>query len=710
MRLTRALGVALAFSVVVLTGFTLVPSAQAAKLPRPSWVPVKLARPASSMSGAEEAFWLASMGIDMDANSPGRYQADNIEGLRAMRAAAKNGAYIPGVSEAAKTLGKSPLDVTEAEAGERFASYRSRPGANSLMAATANSKGVVSITNVGANGARFAKAGAAFAAVSRVAGVAGLVVGAAQVGVSAGTAIAQVTGLPTTGDFICDLQAAFSSSGCGFAPDPAYTVNSDVLDVVPGIVGTSTVELPASRWRVDGYSAYGPTPPLLMQMTVREPGTAPVDRVTVDRTLSVSNPSWAFADPATPLPWLLQRAVCGTDPVPALGGTASGTAGSSDLKVAVLTFTASSPCAAGKVLSAVVFVKGSVTNGGLVSSGPVIGIWYPQWSPLRPVDVAADPARRWITEWQCTDGTGGGKQSQAYHESDEYWPTPPPADCTGGGQVKSLKITQTTEGMPNQVVYEWTLPEETKDFVDTYPQCVHGECVLDLFTTKTGTRTSCFDQPDLCTNWLTEVKENHSTDYACEYAGKSVAITECYLYGPTFDRKKVEKKAIYGDPKTGADPVPATPVDPNAAPDPSAQPDADENCPPPFSWGALFNNWWIYKAAGCAIQDAFVPDSVIVTQKINTVRTTASGRPPFSIVTAVTAPLDGMKQGWTGGCTELPDFDPKQQGRLQLPCSPPGGLGFSTVYTLATIAIVGGTIFALWHMAAAAMSARATGE
>lgn len=120
---------------------------------------------------------------------------------------------------------------------------------------------------------------------------------------------------------------------------------------------------------------------------------------------------------------------------------------------------------------------------------------------------------------------------------------------------------------------------------------------------------------------------------------------------------------------------------------------------------------WVLEPTKCALRWAFVPDPIKTDIAIANVRTAWMTHPPGSIVTALQPTISDLGSSFTNGsCSGLPSMTPPgTAAEVRLPCEPPSGNPWSAVYLVAQSGIVVATLFALWHMVAAAVSARATG-
>jgi len=474
----------------------------------------------------------------------------------------------------------------------------------------------------------------------RGAGVAGAAVSAFMVGTQVGTGIASAVGLPTSGDFFCDVMTLAANSNCAMVPNPVYTVNSDALPISQGwraLPRTVTAE-------GGGVSADVVAPPAstygsktgLLSLTNAYSGLD---------AMGVLGGYPAFSGGYyTTLSTYCIGTSGGSAPAsasvnPKAGGGVSGSLSNGRAGQVFENLNAAYSCSYGlygvlfHVNASTLTRKDSASAAAVtVADVSAFDVWWdPPGSPNRQ-DVEADPARNWLTKTKCEAGVDVSK-SVTFHETDPEWPPIPQAQCADGA-VQSVQVYQQTVGMSDTLVYDWTAPAETEVIPTEYPNCATGACQLILSRVTSPTTTvSCFSSPDLCTEWWTETEKatTNTSTYRCTYGTYVVDLIECAVYAKTF------KTGQYSNPRTGPaeDPEPTNPAQ-------------EDGCPPPFSWGALFNPWYYYKGALCALQDAFVPKTSLGT-RISTTGTSIRRAFPFSL-------FAGMAGVAVGGASSCPDW------------------------------------------------------
>lgn len=340
----------------------------------------------------------------------------------------------------------------------------------------------------------------------------------------------------------------------------------------------------------------------------------------------------------------------------------------------------------------------------MVTDGPSTVYYYPPGHELRDQYPGSDgnPQRQWKVEAKC-DVSGGAfayttSYSEPFHEIDPEWPGLPAADCESGMLV-GLKAWQITEGLPDELIYEWDVPAEVPAFYETYPECADGSCEL-LISRNTSADTvprylSCFEAPELCVSWWEETQQGTSvdTDYECRLGEYTLSLDDCLVYRDLFSQNELK-------------PNPVEDPEPSPSPGPAPGPAPDSGCPPSFSWLSLFNPWWYYKGVACALEWAFVPSMTTVQTLVQDTRADLEMKPPFNIIPMVHQVILGAFQGAEGGCSTMPDFTP---GRgLLIPCEPQSSTAVATLRTVGAMIIVVAGAFGAWHMIAAQFGARAT--
>lgn len=578
---TGAVGFLIACLLVV-SQVVLVSPASAAAPDGPTWVPAQSVIPSSKMSPAQTAALMKSLADSKIGTSSGNWHLQ-------MQTAASRGAYVPGLSDAARTLGVSPYAVTPAQASASYSNYVARPGSASNVAAQANSRGLVSYNSVG----KFTKAGGAFAAVAGGTAVAGYL--SWELGTAVGHGIAKVVGLPTSGSVVCDFMTLVSDDTCGLVPDDAYVPNSDVVLTPKGWVGSNITRV--------GYLNPSPTtvnPASVAEVAINGKYLANLTEViaraelpgTLGQSFGLGEVGLRVHVAAVSPTGVVTNPQASTESVIMWGGRSNPGITTATKKI--------------NSTSSYRVIKVELLDGPQPTAG-VVGTWYPEGSPDFPPEADPDPLRHFSTAWTCTDGSRGVATSPSFRESDAQWAPPTEASCAAG-EVSEMRIYQVTEpGLGQVLVYEWSMPQQDADFLAEYPQCAAGECLLDLRTTKTGVEVSCFQSPELCTDWVAD--PNRDTDFQCYYAGEKVVMADCFLYGPTFNPRLVAEGSIYGDPETGQPLIPEDAPDtgPGTGTGGGNQPPEDPNCPPAFTITSLVTPWWYWKGVTCALDKAFVP-------------------------------------------------------------------------------------------------------
>lgn len=496
----------------------------------------------------------------------------------------------------------------------------------------------------------------------------------------------------TTGSTWCDLQVLVKGdAACGHvAPAPDYVINSDLSLHAPGWAGTNQV--------TTQYS-FGGSGPLVKWDVISAPGFGQNGAVQMRLTQTTASPGGPGSGIYN---YYAQWRIVFRD------GSVSAYA----LQNPPTRVYAASPV--GSTLTTTVNVENSPFDHVEVkeygASGQVVGSWYPEGHAQRPPDADPDPLRRLVASWTCSDGSTGSASSLAYHESDATWPEWPGASCAVG-IVTHYEVSKVTENGPTTRLVTWDAPQVARDWAAARPDCTSGSCVLRLYRVdaSTGSRIDCMTNAPACVDWYSDpAKADH---YSCEYGGQAVALSECNVFRPTFnvltgaptvdnDGKAQPATEIgpYGDPKADGNPVPRPSSDPTPE-----QP--EDGCPPPFSFTAGGIGYWVTKGVGCALTAAFVPSAGSVQAEVDATRTIVTTRPPFSMLAPIGGMLTGLVDGWSTGCTLLPDADPYHNG-LRLPCDPPQSDWMTALRLLGTAAVVVGTGFAVWHMLVASIGGR----
>lgn len=201
------------------------------------------------------------------------------------------------------------------------------------------------------------------------------------------------------------------------------------------------------------------------------------------------------------------------------------------------------------------------------------------------------------------------------------------------------------------------IPDSVQQWQATYPQCVNGGCKLDLMKTlPSGTKVSCFDEPNDCTDAEDQLDDG---TYTCRYADEDVAISECNGYKPLFDKDNLLQGKTYADPKTGVAQDVQTAEGVRVAGEAGVESDADravqnqEVTDPdeqhndcfPTGW-AVFNPInWVLQPVQCALKWAFVPRASKIEADVKGMKDSWKNTPPGVIAGVVAGIPSMMPQG-----------------------------------------------------------------
>lgn len=303
--------------------------------------------------------------------------------------------------------------------------------------------------------------------------------------------------------------------------------------------------------------------------------------------------------------------------------------------------------AAGNVWAQVVGIR-VVENGSVVDQA----------------DATVGPAE-WITQVKCLDGSIRYAVSGPFDfEQGGMMPEPAAVDLAGCDPVEvGVGVQDAGKGAEGwsdtgKVAGEM-MPDEVKDWMTTYPQCMDGSCLLELTKSVGGTaELSCFDSPEQCSDWKRQSVEDPAT-YRCYYAGSLVGLAECNVYGTTFDREKVQQGTGYADPATG-EPAPTTtptgtPVKSNpggayiAMQAPVTDPTTSRECWP-SGWSAFNPFEWVFQPVKCALEWAFVPRQAKITQVQTSIQLAAVNSTPGQMVDSISGWVDAVDAIDPSGC------------------------------------------------------------
>lgn len=425
-----------------------------------------------------------------------------------------------------------------------------------------------------------------------------------------------VFGIQSDG-LLCDVQSLAGDAACGLVADPEYVPNSDVVlgapGYVPGSAMLSGAPVGSPPWQfaysfgaavAPGTDPYGQrlypsmTFPLTSWSTVlMGAGTASdayrvhaVCKVTATGAFQFMTGSGKWAQGGTDA----AKNLAGPPVVQVLSGAGSGaTVASGDCGASATFYGWALSDQAGA----------SPTAAGLAANLDAgYAIWY--LTPGNPgyAVQSADPLRGWLTEWTCAPGGSHSAASAQYRESDDTYPTPVQPSCSSGS-LEYVKVTQTDSDASTEpwVLYEWSMPAEVGAWAAAYPECTDGSCLLELHRqdAATGTRLSCFENPEACLAWFEDPAK--ADTYVCTYGSHVLALDECNAYSVMFDPAKRSAAGTFADPATGAAP---------AAPAPGTDPGAGCGKAPAFEFTLGGLGYWIAHGTEWALCEAFKPEPI----------------------------------------------------------------------------------------------------
>lgn len=363
-------------------------------------------------------------------------------------------------------------------------------------------------------------------------------------------------------------------------------------------------------------------------------------------------------------------------------------------------------CGGNVVPQAFFFISGTVlpAPSGFPTSS-VMSAYYPPGSVFYTAP-SPNPERTLTTSVVCSSPSGPDvtvtATSSPFVETDATWPQIPVPHCPSGSVPAHTGITESGPS-GDRPVWDVDVPADVQSWQQEYPQCLDGGCTLRLFKIGPagGDLGDCFLQSGRCEGWFAEPEPQRSQDYECRYGlpGQLVAIalSNCYVYSPTFDVQQQAKGIPTGDPATGD--IPDTITDSTG--DPAPDPGDDGGSCWPSGWGAFNPLAWVYMPVKCAVVDAFkflfVPSSTAVQAQLQTTWETVRTRPPVSVVYPVAGFVTGFITNAGGTCEgAIADFG----DGLVIPCQPPEGIAvFITILRwIVSVLFAGYTAFVIWGM------------
>jgi len=230
--------------------------------------------------------------------------------------------------------------------------------------------------------------------------------------------------------------------------------------------------------------------------------------------------------------------------------------------------------------------------------------------------LSTNPVRRPYCEIVWDDNTVTGGVGLQYRDPDGMPMSPAGNGCQGAAAAKPgthvpKKITVGTQDATggNVKVSEQTMPEFTEEELQALRDTTGKG--LELFKGK----KSCLTWEADCSGWweATEKGASTTTDYRCTFGGKTVALTQCYVYKETFEDQTGTEDLTITDPGTGDERVWSGDETGNST-DPSTGPTPGDQCM--ASWGSVANPVeWVFHPVRCAFVWALAPRVTVVDAK-----------------------------------------------------------------------------------------------
>ncbi len=173
------------------------------------------------------------------------------------------------------------------------------------------------------------------------------------------------------------------------------------------------------------------------------------------------------------------------------------------------------------------------------SDSATIGIVTP------PTLTYPDPARTYRCDITLSTGQVLSASTAPFHEGDSNVPSPVYPAIPSDAVPTSTKCVE-TGGPQSLTVAQAATTSAYQAWRNTYRECGNGSCLTDL--RKGG--VSCFFGDINCDGWLTD--PDRDSIYQCYVGTHPVSISECYIYGTTFNEADRASGHGYADPTTGA--------------------------------------------------------------------------------------------------------------------------------------------------------------
>lgn len=300
------------------------------------------------------------------------------------------------------------------------------------------------------------------------------------------------------------------------------------------------------------------------------------------------------------------------------------------------------------------------------------------------------PSRAFIRV-KCDDGntyTTYGETHDSTTDLDSLIPPNPeipdtcdPTEYETGVQQEFPDTGWTDVGSTNTLAQ----PDVIRDWSTKYPQCTTGTCQLILKKVVDGQEINCFDQPDACADWRNESTTGTGV-YRCYYAGGLMELSECNVYGSTFQTTQVQQGTGYSDPTTGEPQrktttengtTTTTNVKTNPgiglSPEAGGASDTSSDACWPSGWSVFNPLEWVLQPMKCALKWAFVPKTATLTSTLTEVIGQDTGVGQYRTMIANWSGLatEGMSSGCQGPHLVLSYYGTGYDGYPLNACSEP---------------------------------------
>ena len=279
-------------------------------------------------------------------------------------------------------------------------------------------------------------------------------------------------------------------------------------------------------------------------------------------------------------------------------------------------------------------------NAILATPGGNIAVWMQNdagaplyFSPVSPMWTPAgevDPERTLSCEVVGDNGLTYTAVSAPFRETAGI-SMPQCPELPAGVRAANGRVVENGGGQSN-VLYDQPVATQYQERAAAYPQCLEGQCSLDLLDVTTA--ASCFTEGEACDGWYTDPAKE--TKYSCVYGGGAVALEKCVAYRQVFDPAMRSKGFAYSNPVTGQ--IQLTQTAPAQAAKGLASPADIASCMgEAWATGDLWNG--IFSPVRCVLVWAFIPDPSAVALATGQFEDSWLASSPAKFVAAATVGL-----------------------------------------------------------------------